>query len=213
MESPEAVLLPDLFSPDEVKVGQLLCDPLCPHLANYLPPEELSLTPAEGTKPWQRFLSLDKKGSFLVTVVRLLSLGFFHSRTTLLHISAEEMQKQSLKNTMESLKTVCDNEKAKTWITDLARGERPFYFVTGIQTLKNAKVKKAIAKEDSAGGYVTVPLDSTDLLPVKLQGQLKNAGLGLSDGTASGVFGLEVLKAKWSFFGKDEEPKWADKPH
>src|SRR6266536_2351761 len=106
MESPEAVLLPDLFSPNEVKVGQLLCDPLCPHLANYLPPEELSLTPAEGTKPWQRFLSLDKKGSFLVTVVRLLSLGFFHSRTTLLHISAEEMQKQSLKNTMESLKTV-----------------------------------------------------------------------------------------------------------
>lgn len=198
MSPTSAVLLPKVFPPDIVSIGQLLRNPLIPNIDSCCTSivSEGDLSKAEPEKPYKTIVSVNKKGNFDVGLTRFLGINLSGKSANLLSIDAESMQYTALKNASEAFAKICHETGPKKWIEDMALNKTPFYLVTGLQHLEKAKFKRAILKSSGGGGYVELPLEVTTQIPVHIKGNVSADSLGSSEGTTSGIFGIEVCKVK-----------------
>jgi len=221
MHSTNAVLLPDVFDPKVVRLGYILRNPLEPSVKKFVPSEEaLQDAAAEMgdevvTQPFRATLSLDKTGSFSVSVTRFLGMAVGGEHARFLEVEAERLTEQSFADADVALARICrDNTALEEWIKPFASLRKPVYFVIGMQTLHNATFRTAVGSGATVEAYATLPIDaSAQMIPVNVRAQLTRRGTGTSGGTVSGVFGLKVLKGTWSIFQAAERPRWEGKPY
>jgi hypothetical protein len=143
--------------------------------------------------------------------VQLLTLGILGHHAEYLDVDAEEMVEYDFLDASAALERVCRDPEAEKWLKPFAQLKKPVYFVAGLQTLHNAKIRKAIGSRAGVEAYVTVPLEPSTQIPVNIQLQLIKTKTGISDGTVSGVFGIKILNGTWSTFKSSDEPRWAEK--
>jgi len=220
MHSIDAVLLPDVFSRELVKLGHILRNPLEPTVRNFIPSDEalkdaaLEKSEEHPTEPFHATVALDRKGSFSVNFTRFLGVGASGEHSDFLEIEAEKLTEQSFVNADAALAKICrGNTALEEWIKPFAVHRKPVYFVIGIQTLHKAKFRRAIGKGSAVEAYAKIPVDASAQMPVNVRAQLTRGGTGTSEGTVSGVFGLKVLKGTWSIFKATELPSWEGKPY
>ncbi|EPS40245.1 hypothetical protein H072_5937 [Dactylellina haptotyla CBS 200.50] len=206
--SQNAILLPDIFTGDLIKIGQLVLNPLVPNLNNYIPSDdiinELRIIEPEPTPTYSRLINLEHDK---FSIAKFLNLSSGNRKPNLLEVTAEELRYRTFQNATEALQKICTSQKAKDWIADLALGGKSFYFVFGLLYLQNAQFKRAVSFQSNCQPYSTAPLDRNTQLPLHLRAQLSNSA------HASGIFGIELMKAKGRWFKRTGNPSWDDKVH
>ncbi|KAH8693445.1 hypothetical protein GQ44DRAFT_733876 [Phaeosphaeriaceae sp. PMI808] len=199
------------------KLGQLVRNPLDPELNNFVPSKETlaALVHSEPVPevPFHGKLGIDQSGWLQVAFAKVFGAAVYGSDVDVFDISADRKVYEGLDNANTALKTVCQDSGARTWMLDLATNKIPFYFVIGLTRLENARFQRLVA--DGAGGQasVTLPLDPSAPLPIRMSTGWSSNKVGFVDSGVSGIFGLKLFRAKWSWFGNEDMPKWDDKPH
>ncbi|KAK6530478.1 hypothetical protein TWF694_003830 [Orbilia ellipsospora] len=214
--SQNAILLPDIFTSDLIKIGQLVVNPLVPNFNNYTPPadlvKDLEIMRPEPVTAYRRLIGVDANGKFIVSLAKSHTIGFGTRKpSNTLEVNAEQLLYQTFQNATEALRKICESEEAKKWIADLALGGKPFYFVFGLLWLQHAEFKRAIASESNR--YTTAPLDENSQLPHHLRMQISRFKTESLECRINGVFGIELMKAKWGWFRRTGNPTWDDKVH
>jgi hypothetical protein len=210
---PSAVLLPKLFPAELLKLGQLLPNPLKPSVFNFsgslLPVSADLVVAAEPESPYSTFVSLEREGRLKTSLTKFIGLDLGAKQGNFLKIDADAMQYNSLKKPEDLFKSICDDDAAKAWINSMALNKKAFYFVVGLQELKEAKFQRVILKEGSAGAHIIVPLEHTGQLPIEANVKVSGKGFGKAESTVSGIFGIEVRRVK-SKVKKAVEPNLTD---
>jgi hypothetical protein len=141
-----------------------------------------------------------------ITLTKLLGLNVGSKSGNFLKIDADEMNYTSLKLPEATFKSITEEQGTAAWIKSMATHHKDFYFVVGLQELKNARFQRVVFKESDGGGHITVPLDNVGQLPIEAGVQISGTGFGTTGATVNGVFGIEVRKVKCSFW-KPGEPR------
>ena len=198
MPSPNFVLLPKVFPPDLLSLGQLLRNPLIPNANTYTKGcagvKDADLTCPAAEEPYSTVVSVDTRGRFEIGLTKFLGSKFHDRSANLLSIEAEKLEYRALKNATDVFKRVTADRDARDWIDDMVLNKTSCYFVIGIQVLHNAEFKRAVLKKGGATAYATVPLEATAQIPLHLKGELSAERFGTSMAKVSGVFGVEVQK-------------------
>lgn len=91
--------------------------------------------------------------------------------------------------------------------------DKPVYFVTGITSVHNATFTKLHASKAAVDELVTVPLDPSATLPLRLKARLFHGKTAPKKSeNVSGILGIQVMKGNWKAFGDNKEPDWKGAP-
>lgn len=200
-QHPRAVLLPKLFPLDLLTLGEFLTNPLQPtvnsHVAKDIALDPTAILSARPEAPYKTFVSLEKEGRFSVTFTKLLGLNVGAKRGNFLKIEAEEMLYRTLKHPEAIFRSICESDEAsKQWIANMALYRKDFYFVVGLQELKNARFQRVVLREGDGSGHITLPLEHTGQLPIEAGVKVSGKGFGMADVIVNGIFGIEVRRVK-----------------
>ena len=201
--SRSALLLPKLFPPGLVRLGQLLPNPLVPTVNPLVVtsacPERHDYVETEPSS-YEAVLPLNKKGLLSFSSLRLGGLRIRRGDLEFIHIKSNESTYRTLRDSDQLFRKVCQDAPARSWMEQMALYKKTFYLVVGLQELKEATIKRAFLSEDGEDEqyFNTIPLDASVTLPVyaRLRDLSKN-GVAVSESkTIGGVFGIEVRRVR-----------------
>lgn len=147
---------------------------------------------------YRDIISLDRD-SRLVTSLNGLKLGT--TPGNILLVQADEMKYQSLKHPNVTFDSICQDPAAQQWIREMALRNQTFYFIVGLQELKNASFRHALAN-DGPSRTSTADAPTSFTLPIHTR---CDSSMEVTDSARSGVFGLEVRKVQCRI-GTPDEP-------
>lgn len=215
MQRHEAILLPKVLSPDVVQIGQFLCNPLDPEHDNYVPSAtslaEIPLAEPLVEQPYHGSVGQAKGGWVQLVLSKMIGAQLSDGATYKVEITAQSKVYQSVRNANAALRTVCKESGARRWIEDLARNEKPFYFVVGMETLKEARIETSVSSQIEAHATAAAPISVNYVLPARAGTELHLGKSGFTQGCVSGVFSMKLMKAKWCWWKKKDMPTWDDK--
>lgn len=200
--STSAVLLPKLFPPGLLTLGQLLPNPLAP---NVNPLVVASACPGPHdyfeTEPsfFEAAVPLNKKGLLPFGSLNLKGLRIRRGNLEFLHVRSDENTYRTLKDSDRMFREVCRDANARTFMEQMALYKKTFYFVVGLQELKEATITRALLSEEGDEQHSNcMPLDANSTLPMYARfREVPRNGVAVSESTKiGGVFGIEVRRVK-----------------
>ena len=201
MASAGFVLLPEPLPSDTLALGQLLSNPLAPSSVSFVSPSTLQAHDVSELLvqfQYRNIISLDLE-SRLAASLNDLKLGT--TRENILLVQADEMKYRSLKHPNVTFDSICQDPAAQQWIREMTLRNQPFYFIVGLQELKNASFKHALAN-DGPSGTSTTDAPTNFTLPIHTR---CDSSMEATDLARSGVFGLEVRRVQCRI-GTPDEP-------
>jgi hypothetical protein len=185
MASSNCLYLTAPIQPSAVQLGQLLPDPLFPIGGAY---SSASVTSADEEVDfvetnYKHDVSSNFDGHLISVAPRA---------TPELTLEAEASTFRHLRSAAQSqtFKQVIESPDAQKWIMKKAALQKPFFFVTGIQELQNAKATRH---------------DQTTSRPGGLSHSRRDSAMDTTATSSSGIYGIEVREVRCKV-GRAEEP-------
>lgn len=111
------------------------------------------------------------------------------------------MSYTSVKQPIRAFDALREDQSAQTYFRSMASRNRPLYYVTGIQKLKNPTLQRAVAKEGSLTS-VEPTAEPKLRLPMHMR---RDSAMDINDASNEAVFGIQVRKVRCRV-GSSEEP-------
>jgi hypothetical protein len=198
------VLLPTPLAVNSLNLGQLVADPLNPTSSSFLSPTKPTSTAPQIQRNYKDVISHDSSGHFISSLAgRSLS-----SHASLLLVQAEQMEYQSLQQPTAAFNSLQQDADAQNYLVQMAKRDRPLYYVTGLQKLKNPTFKRGVLKE---GSFAEAKDDDPKLrmqmrLPLHTR---RDSAMDVKDNSTDTVSGVEIRKVK-CHVGSPAEPHLVD---
>ena len=204
-----AVLLPKVFPPGSVELGQLLSNPLYPTVRAFSPTANpipsTAIIQNEPEKDVKTTVLLRKERHLNTKVLRLWEAKCGVGQSDYLHISADTSNFKFLRDPDRIFADMCrDDQPARIWMQDMAVYGKSFFLVVGIQTVENASFDRMAAKAANADAKISTGFDPSDLLTMQIGGSGNDAGLGAATAKTSGVLGIQVRRVDCQIKSKEQ---------
>lgn len=214
------LVLPTPLSSSAITLGQLLTDPLYADSASLKPSVMPAFKESHVQSKYEDTVAHDEYGRFTSTrFVSKLSGQPHYSHENLLLLNAEKMSHTTIEKPAVVFNTLRQDSATRTFLRKMAYQNKPVYFVTGVQTLKNPSFKRAVVEH----GLVAEAKASQYRLPVRRVDSASSLDNGSDKDTDNSILAVELLKVKcrvgassephcvedldytWSYHSLDEE--------
>lgn len=148
---------------------------------------------------FEAVVPLNKKGLLSFGSLYLKGLRIQRGNLEFLHVRSDEKTYRTLKDSDRMFREVCRDAKARTWMEQMALQKKTFYFVVGLQELKEATITRALLSEEGDEQHFnSMPLDANSTLPTYARlREVSRNGVAVSESTKiGGIFGIEVRRVK-----------------
>ncbi|KAF3034138.1 hypothetical protein E8E12_002531 [Didymella heteroderae] len=186
-------VLPAPFPSSSFALGQLLSDPLSSESISFKPTMKPAYSKRTTLPHYEDIISQDNEGRFISSLGKDASA---YDDNVLL--KADEMSLATLADPSAAFEALRRDTETQSFLHKTAPQHQPLYFVTGIQTLKNASYRRSSAKEGS-----TEAVGRQIRLPMHIRRD--SAELESEDEDAEeSVFAVELMKVACRAGAKDE---------
>ncbi|KAF1844115.1 uncharacterized protein K460DRAFT_379120 [Cucurbitaria berberidis CBS 394.84] len=142
------LVLPTPLSSTSITLGQLVTDPLYAVSASLKPSTTPAYKESHVQLKYEDTVAHDEYGRFTSTrFVSQLSGQPHYSHENLLLLSAEEMSHTTLHKPAAVFNTLRQDSVTRSFLRKMAYQNKPVFFVTGVQTLKNPSFKRAVIED------------------------------------------------------------------
>lgn len=187
------LVLPTPLPSSSFALGQLLSDPLDLDSASFTPTTKPAWSKPTTQTRYEDIVSQDEEGRLISSLGKDASVY-----ENAVFLNADEMSLATLANPFAAFEALRRDTETQSFLRKSALQHQPLYFVTGIQTLKNASYRRSSTKEGSAGaagGQTRLPMhvrrDSAELESEE-------------EDTKDTVFAVELMKVTCHAGPKDE---------
>ena len=161
--SPLLVLPAPLLS-TSITLGQLITDPVYADSASLRPSQSPTHTTSNVQPKYQDTISHDEYGRFTSTCFISKLAGQAHySHENLLLLNADKMSHSTIDRPATVFDQLRKDSTTRSFLRNMAHDNIPVYFVTGVQTLRNASFKRAVVEH----GVLTEATSPSFRLPVR----------------------------------------------
>ncbi|KAH7401226.1 hypothetical protein BKA66DRAFT_449999 [Pyrenochaeta sp. MPI-SDFR-AT-0127] len=196
------LVLPTPLPSSTISLGQLLTDPLYADSASLKPSAALAYKQSHVQSKYEDTVAHDEYGRFTSTrFVSKLSGQPHYSHENLLLLNADQMSHTTIDKPATVFNTLRQDSATRSFLRKMAYQNRPVYFVTGVQTLKNPSFKRAIVEH----GVVAEAKASQYRLPVRRVDSASSLDNGNDKDTDESILAVELLKVKCRI-GASSEP-------
>ncbi|KAF1935619.1 hypothetical protein EJ02DRAFT_516334 [Clathrospora elynae] len=158
------LVLPTPLSSASISLGQLITDPLYADSASLKPFTRPAYKESAIQSKFEDTVTHDEYGRFTSTrFVSRLSGQAHYSHENLLLLNAEHMSHTTIDKPSAVFNNLRRHSTTRLFLREMARQKKPVYFVTGLQTLKNPRFKRAVVEH----GLITESQTPTFRLPVR----------------------------------------------
>lgn len=206
---PGVVILPKVFPPASVELGQLLPNPLYPTVRALRPAADAipstAVIESEPEKDFKILVLLRNERHFNTKVLRLLEAKLGAGQADYLHITSDESGFKSLRDPDGVFVSMCQGDQSvRVWMQDMAVYGKPFYMVVGIQTVKNASFARMAVSTADAEIKASAGFDPSGLLAMEMGGGGNSAGVGAATAKTTGVLGIQVRRVDCQIKTKEQ---------
>ncbi|CUS09401.1 unnamed protein product [Tuber aestivum] len=193
---PKSVLLPKVFPPSLVNLGQLLPDPRDPSLDPCIP--ERPATEDDYAKTvysgYTTTVTLDESARLSVSLTNLFGALFGARKASTIDLHAPTAYHIVLKQPDTIFSRVVQEPDVQNWLNRMAQFHRRVYFIVGLQVIIDGVLKQKIDTSSEASVNVCAPLEAAGL-PVHVSAETTGfvKGEGFMEGTILGENVLGVL--------------------
>lgn len=199
------LVLPAPLPSTSITLGQLVTDPLYVDAASLKPSETPAQREFHIQSKYEDTVAHDEYGRFTSTrFVSRLSGEPHYSHENLLLCNAEKMSHTTVNKPKAVFNTLRSDGVTRSFLSRMAHVNKPVYFVTGVQTLKNPSFKRAVVEH----GLIAEARISDFCLPIRLPVRRVDSASsldGASDECDESVLAVELLKVKCRI-GSSNEP-------
>jgi hypothetical protein len=193
------LVLPAPLPSSSITLGQLLTDPIYAESAYVKPPAPLAYHISATQSKYQDTITHDEYGRFTSTrFISKLAGQAHYSHENLLLLDAEHMSHNTIDRPSAVFNKLHKDNLTRSFFRKMAQDNRTVYFVTGVQTLKNASFKPAIVEH----GLITEATKSAFRPPVR---RVDSATSVTTEETNDSVLAVQLLKVKCRV-GASSEP-------
>lgn len=184
MASSDILFLSSPLPSQALQLGALLSDPFVPKAETF----------SSSTYSLQSLEDKYVESSYKDTIIRR---GESPEAEDTVSVEAEEMTYRHLRQVTKAFESLCKDPETLSYFTRKANGERPLYFVTGVQELRNASVIPASPEASTVANA-----GQTTKLPTHVR---RDSGMDATQSAAEEIFGIEVRKVR-ARLGRPDEP-------
>ncbi|KAF2728613.1 hypothetical protein EJ04DRAFT_516484 [Polyplosphaeria fusca] len=195
------LLLPTPLSVKSISLGQVLNDPLDPSASFHAPSTATTHNEPSLQSSFSDVFSHDEEGRFTSSY---LDRSPSRSKSIVL-VSADHLAYTSLAQPSSTFDALRQLSSFQSFLRKRPSRSQSYYFVTGLQTLRNPTFKRAVMNEGSIA-EAPAPADDKFRLPMHVR---RDSAMELADSDNDVVFGMDVLKVK-CMVGRRDEPHAVD---
>ncbi|KAJ4373130.1 hypothetical protein N0V83_003421 [Neocucurbitaria cava] len=205
------LVLPAPLSSTSITLGQLVTDPLYADSPSLKPSTTPAHKESHTQSKYEDTVAHDEYGRFTSTRFISKLCGQPHySHENLLLLNAEQMSHTTIDKPSLVFNTLRKDSTTRSFLRKMAHQNKPVYFVTGVQTLKNPSFKRAIvehgvvAEAKAPASQFRLPVRRVDSA-ASLDNGNSNSTSATTESSDESVLAVELLKVKCRV-GPSSEP-------